>query len=265
MIRGWFKWLFYALRRHQALNAKPNMAHFALAELARQKGEEGFQCLSQNVDGTPPTLLSPPHTNPLGLSQRASHPPSQLKLLHSTLFNLKCFNDSCTYLDIDNFTDPLCPALTITPENIETRLAPAAKSMHNHLDPRRPKAIPEDELPHCPSCETGLLRPGVVWFGEALPSETIEGIDEWIEAGESVDLILVIGTTATVWPASSYVEIARRFGAKVAVVNMDDGELGSASDLREGDFWFQGDAAVLVPQMLEPVVGDLKQFKELAA
>jgi NAD-dependent deacetylase sirtuin 5 len=48
-------------------------------------------------------------------------------------------------------------------------------------------------------------------------------------------------------------------------VNMDDGELGSASDLMEGDFWFQGDAAVLVPQMLEPVVGDLKQFRDLAA
>jgi len=43
-------WQFYAYRRHMALNAQPNAAHYALAELARKK--EGFVTLSQNVDGT---------------------------------------------------------------------------------------------------------------------------------------------------------------------------------------------------------------------
>lgn len=42
-------WLFYSYRRHKALEAKPNKAHSALAELARRK--EGFVCLTQNVDG----------------------------------------------------------------------------------------------------------------------------------------------------------------------------------------------------------------------
>jgi NAD-dependent deacetylase sirtuin 5 len=42
-------WQFYSYRRHMALQAKPNPAHFALAELARKK--EGFLTLSQNVDG----------------------------------------------------------------------------------------------------------------------------------------------------------------------------------------------------------------------
>ena len=42
-------WLFYAWRRHMALKAKPNRAHYALAELARKK--EDFLCLTQNVDG----------------------------------------------------------------------------------------------------------------------------------------------------------------------------------------------------------------------
>jgi NAD-dependent SIR2 family protein deacetylase len=42
-------WRFYAYRRHMALNARPNAAHYALAELARKK--EGFVTLSQNVDG----------------------------------------------------------------------------------------------------------------------------------------------------------------------------------------------------------------------
>jgi len=44
-------WLFYAYRRHQALQAKPNMGHHALAEMARKMGEDGLMCLTQNIDG----------------------------------------------------------------------------------------------------------------------------------------------------------------------------------------------------------------------
>jgi len=51
-------WQFYSYRRHMALAAKPNRAHYALAELARRK--EGFATLSQNVDGecwgSPPSV-----------------------------------------------------------------------------------------------------------------------------------------------------------------------------------------------------------------
>ncbi|KAJ4293810.1 hypothetical protein N0V88_005322 [Collariella sp. IMI 366227] len=41
-------WMFYAYRRHMALQAKPNPAHYALAALARRNPE--FLCLTQNVD-----------------------------------------------------------------------------------------------------------------------------------------------------------------------------------------------------------------------
>lgn len=44
-------WQFYSYRRHKALQARPNKAHHALAELAMKRGGEGFACLSQNVDG----------------------------------------------------------------------------------------------------------------------------------------------------------------------------------------------------------------------
>jgi NAD-dependent SIR2 family protein deacetylase len=47
-------WLFYSYRRHKALGAEPNKGHFALAELAkrmRKREDEGFVCLTQNVDG----------------------------------------------------------------------------------------------------------------------------------------------------------------------------------------------------------------------
>jgi NAD-dependent SIR2 family protein deacetylase len=42
-------WQFYSYRRHMALQAQPNKAHYALAELARTNKD--FITLSQNVDG----------------------------------------------------------------------------------------------------------------------------------------------------------------------------------------------------------------------
>ena len=55
-------WQFYSYRRHMALQAKPNKAHYALAELAKKK--ENFLTLSQNVDGK-----HQPHTHGLGLGR----------------------------------------------------------------------------------------------------------------------------------------------------------------------------------------------------
>ena len=42
-------WQFYSYRRHMALKAQPNPAHYALADLARKKSN--FITLTQNVDG----------------------------------------------------------------------------------------------------------------------------------------------------------------------------------------------------------------------
>src|SRR5215471_15920354 len=49
---------------------------------------------------------------PLGLSQRADHPASQLHLLHGSLFDVKCTSFHCNYVRED-FTDPIVPALEI--------------------------------------------------------------------------------------------------------------------------------------------------------
>jgi NAD-dependent deacetylase sirtuin 5 len=97
-----------------------------------------------------------------------------------------------------------------------------------------------------------------VWFGEALPEGTLNAVDKWIEEGP-IDLMLVIGTAAEVWPAASYIEIARSKGARVAVVNIEDGVVGRGRRrMTARDWMFVGDAAVLVPRMLEGVIGELK-------
>ncbi len=42
-------WLFYSYRRHKALQAKPNLGHYALVELSKKM--PGFITMTQNVDG----------------------------------------------------------------------------------------------------------------------------------------------------------------------------------------------------------------------
>jgi NAD-dependent deacetylase len=49
-------------------------------------------------------------------------------------------------------------------------------------------------VPQCPRCN-GLMRPGVVWFGERLDAGKIDMVENYLSAG-SCDLVLVIGTTA---------------------------------------------------------------------
>jgi NAD-dependent SIR2 family protein deacetylase len=193
-----------------------------------------------------------------GLSQRANHPREQLKLLHSSIFDIKCF--SCDYLELNNFDDPFHPSLAINDEGEDDRLAAASntkmKSRIAQMDPATPPTIPVEDLPKCPKCKTGLLRPGVVWFGEGLPENTLREVNDWIEE-KPVDICLVIGTTATVYPAAGYVEEARSRGARIVVVNMDSDELGSASFLTKRDFFFEGDASKILPEILKPIIGEL--------
>lgn len=202
-----------------------------------------------------------------GLSQRADHPLGQLQLLHGSLFTIKCTSFYCNYVSENDFRDPVVPALAIplnkpepTPSTDDKTGAEATRSIGNAMgagegedldlsDTRVPlPSLSPDVLPHCPQCKTGLLRPGVVWFGEPLPRASLDAVDNFLDAGP-IDLILVIGTSSRVYPAAGYIDIARSKGARVAVVNMDSSDVG-ASGLQQGDWLFQGDAGVIVPEIL---------------
>lgn len=234
-------WQFYGHRRHMALKAKPNPAHYALAELARRKSE--FVTLSQNVDG---------------LSPRAHHPPSQLKLLHGSLFDVKCSDFFCNFTQRDNYTDPIVPALAIPTDasDVTTTSARAQRELDISDENVDLPELDFSHLPKCPECKRGLLRPGVVWFGESLPSTVLADIDGYLGRQQKIDLIMVIGTSAKVYPAAGYVDMARMRGARVAIINMDPNDI-PAGGLYDQDWFFQGDAAQIVPELLKPVIGEL--------
>jgi NAD-dependent deacetylase len=77
--------------------------------------------------------------------------------------------------------------------------------------------------PHC-GCG-GLARPGVVWFGEPLPP----GV--WAKAEEAAaqcEVMLVVGTSAVVYPAAGLVPLARRGGARVIEINREPTPVSAA-------------------------------------
>ncbi len=80
-----------------------------------------------------------------------------------------------------------------------------------------------------------MMRPAVVWFGEALPRR------EWefaTQAAGAAELFLVIGTSALVQPAASLPMIAKQSGARLIEVNPEP-----TSITRFADLAIQGKAA----------------------
>lgn len=96
--------------------------------------------------------------------------------------------------------------------------------------------------PRCPC--GGMLRPGVVWFGEDLPRTALEMA--W-SAAEQGDLMLVVGTSGLVYPAAALPDIARRHGAKIVEINPDPTPLSDRADLS-----LRGTAAQILPRLLSP-------------
>ncbi len=82
-------------------------------------------------------------------------------------------------------------------------------------------------LPECPSCGK-LLRPAVVWFGEALPGEALSVAHEAIG---DCDLMLVVGTSGVVEPAASFAGWARSHGAGVVEVNLEPTPISRVADV----------------------------------
>ena len=97
-------------------------------------------------------------------------------------------------------------------------------------------------LRSCPRCQAPL-RPAVVWFGETLPQQT------WTQAQSlcsALDCLLVIGTSATVYPAAGLVELARQNGSRIIVVDPATGGAGTLSDIH-----LVHPAGVILPALLD--------------
>lgn len=97
-----------------------------------------------------------------------------------------------------------------------------------------------------PKCKCGgLIRPDVVWFGEYLPEDQFSGGEK---AALNCDMFFVVGTSAVVYPAAGLVYTAKRGGAFIVEVNLEETEVSSACDAS-----FYGEAGKILPAMVEQI------------
>jgi NAD-dependent deacetylase len=98
-----------------------------------------------------------------------------------------------------------------------------------------------------PRCSCGsILRPDVVLFGEQLPQQALKRA---FRLAESCDLMLVIGTSMAVYPASSLPLISLRKGAQVIEINPEETPLSSLG----GTLSLRGTAGTILPEIVKAV------------
>ena len=81
---SWKVWKFYSERREQALKARPNPGHVALAEIGQKLGDRLFLC-TQNVDS---------------LHEQAGS--TGIAHMHGSLFESRCEDDNCNTLPVSD-------------------------------------------------------------------------------------------------------------------------------------------------------------------
>ena len=88
----------------------------------------------------------------------------------------------------------------------------------------------------------GMLRPGVVWFGEMLPEGAIERATR---AVQDAAVFLVIGTSAQVYPAAGLIPIALSNGCTVIEINSESTDFSDSVTIA-----LRGTSADLLPRLL---------------
>ena len=217
LVWGWYEW-----RREQALRARPNAAHLAIARLAAHA--PALTVITQNVDDLHERAGSRKYCICMAACTRRAAPIAAR------------------------------PGAAPSPRALTPRQPAQRQPIFGQPTPRPParraSGAPNGEQdegrriepPRCAACG-GPVRPGVVWFGESLPA------DAWRAAqlaAEQCDLLLSIGTSALVYPAAELPQRALAAGAVVAQVN----PAATPMDARV-KFNLRGQAADVLPRLLQ--------------
>lgn len=185
--QAFYNWIYPLARL--TVNAQPNPAHLALAELEAHGLLQAI--ITQNID-----ML---HT-------RAGN--KTVYELHGHLREATCAHCFTVY-----------PAEPIIQQFLEDR-----------------------KVPHCSLCG-GVIKPNVILFGEQLPVQELQAAKE---AARKADLMLIVGSSLEVAPASDLPLLAARNGAKLIIINIDPTPVDSKAQAV-----IHADAAEILPAIMQ--------------
>jgi NAD-dependent deacetylase len=210
-------WEWYRERRQRIRNARPNAAHQAITRLAHHT--EGFLLVTQNVDD---------------LHMRAGVLAEKMVQIHGDIFVTRC--SRC------DWRAELCEAET---NNVRDRTG-LARARPSSADNEQREG--HDDLPTCPNC-TALMRPGVVWFGEQLPWNELQRVENFLDRGVC-DVVIVAGTTATFGYIIDWALRGSQDGGELIEVNPEETPLS-----RFATRLVREPAAIALPQIVNQIIG----------
>ncbi|HLT21828.1 MAG TPA: NAD-dependent deacylase [Bacteriovoracaceae bacterium] len=189
-------WKFYSMRKIEAAQAKPNLAHFALVDFTKKNPQKNITLITQNVDGLHHRADSQEDLSPL--------------CMHGSLNESRCthcgtvYFDDYAYFNLDGDYAP-------TKYNLCNETQRATDQYLHHY-----KFQYKNFLPLSPCCNQSL-RPHIVWFGEfPLLMEKIHPLLQ------KCDLFISIGTSGNVYPAAGFLQIAKAHGARTVCLNKEE-------------------------------------------
>jgi len=197
-------WEWYAWRRALVASCDPNTGHVALARLALEPPAR-TTIVTQNVDGLhhrAARMVAGDSTSGAETAPDAAFPLEVHGAIH---------RDRCSRCDVRS-------------EGVKDVDSSALET-----------------LPHCTACG-GMLRPDVVWFGEALDPGVIGAS---LDAAGEADLCLVVGTSALVYPAASVPQVALQAGGILIEANLETTPLSPLAAVS-----LRGEAGKLLPALL---------------
>jgi len=180
-------WDWYRERRQGIRIARPNAAHEEIARLAQRRDE--FLLVTQNVDD---------------LHARAGVAAEKMVQIHGDIFVTRCSRCDFERQDYEHEQEDQ-----------------AVFGVREHV--RALKAATCRRTPKCPECGA-LMRPGVVWFGEHLPRNELERVENFLDGG-TCDVVIVVGTTATFGYIIDWALRASRNGGELIEVNPEETSL----------------------------------------
>ena len=202
-------WEWYRERRERIRNAQPNAAHEAIAKLAHHADE--FLLVTQNVDD---------------LHARAGMHAEKMVQIHGDIFVTRC--SRCDFSERGRGNSPKPPG--------PGRLRSIAPTLENDV-----------RIPRCRECDA-FMRPGVVWFGEQLPWNELQRVENFLNSG-ACDDVIVAGTTATFGYVIDWALRANRYGAELIEVNPEETPLS-----RFATRLVREPAAIALPRIVDKLI-----------
>jgi NAD-dependent deacetylase len=105
--------------------------------------------------------------------------------------------------------------------------------------------------PNCPEC-AGLLKGDTVAFGEPIPRDVLA---QCVEHSARADLVIVAGTSATVYPAAGFAIDVKRRGGVMIEANLYESDLTTLADIS-----LRGPTGEVMPRLIA-AIADLRRSK----